>query len=169
MTNNSIIYVVLLLSLVISAVCTIMMNNILKAAIWLSGCSAILTVIMYLMGATLAAVLELSVCAGLITAIFVSTISMTEVETTEEFALKRVSRFRRYIFLPFILVAVGIGVYMLWPNLPMSVAAATAGSDTSVKTLLWDSHQLDIFGQILVVLAGVFSVVVLFRSRTVNK
>lgn len=167
MTDNLIIWSMLLLSLVICAVSTIMVNNILKAAISLAVCSAILTVIMFLMGATLAAVLELSVCAGLITAVFVSTISMTKPETSEEFSLKRRTRFKRYIYLPFILVAVAIGVFTLLPNMPLNLSAAA--SDAAAKALLWDSHQIDIFGQILVVLAGVFGIVVLFRGRTENK
>jgi hypothetical protein len=34
-----------------------------------------------------------------------------------------------------------------------------------VRTVLWTLRQLDLFGQILVLLAGVFGVLVLFRKE----
>jgi NADH-quinone oxidoreductase subunit J len=165
MTDNIIIWSLLLLSLVGSAACTIMIKDLIKAAIALALASAVLTVVMYLMGATLAAVLELSVCAGLITAVFVSTISLTKPATSEEQGLERRKWLKRVIYLPFLLAAVGIGAWLVWPSLNVSFTGLTSGADQSVRSVLWDTRQLDILGQILVVLAGVFGVVVLFKGR----
>lgn len=169
MTDNIVIWVLLLLSLVVSAACTIMIRNLLKAAIALAVASAVLTVVMFLMGATLAAVLELSVCAGLITAVFVSTISMTKNITAEAQTEASKMRLKKVIFLPFILAAVGIGAWMMFPNLELSLGAAADLANTAARTTLWDSRQLDIFGQIIIVLAGVFGVVVLFKGKAVKK
>lgn len=167
MTDNIIVWALLLLSLVASAVCTIMIKNLIKAAISLAAASAALTVIMYLMGATLAAVLELSVCAGLITAVFVSTISMTKPATDKERADESRQWLKRVIYLPFILVAAGIGVWLMWPSLNMAIPEATPWAEVTAR--LWDSPPLTVFGLILIVLAGVFGVVVLFKGKAVKK
>lgn len=169
LTNNIVVWSLLLLSLVGSAVCTIMIKNLIKAAIALALTSAVLTVVMYLMGATLAAVLELSVCAGLITAVFVSTISLTKPATQEEHSMESRKWLKRVIYLPFILVAVGIGAWLVWPGLDIDLTGIASGADQAARSALWDTRQLDIFGQILVVLAGVFGVVVLFRGKAVKK
>jgi len=169
LTENIAVWALLLASLVVSAACTIMIKNLIKAAISLAVASAILTVAMFLMGATLAAVIELSVCAGLITAVFVSTISMTKPATDAEQAMLSRKWLKRVIFLPFILAGVGIGVWLLWPSLPLDLSGSATGADISARAVLWDSRQIDILGQILVVLAGVFGVVVLFRRKAVKK
>jgi NADH-quinone oxidoreductase subunit J len=168
LTDNIVVWILLLASLVVSAVCTIMIKNLLKAAISLAVVSAILTVVMFLMGATLAAVLELSVCAGLITAVFASTISMVKPASDEELTVARKQRLKRIIYLPFILVAVGVGVMLMFPGLPLTLTGAAVG-DITARQVLWDSRQLDILGQVIIVLAGVFGVVVLFKGKAVKK
>jgi NADH-quinone oxidoreductase subunit J len=164
---NIIVWALLLLSLVVSALCTVMIKNLLKAAISLAVASAVLTVVMFLLGATLAAVLELSVCAGLITAVFVSTISMTTPITGEERTAENRHWLKRVIYLPFILVAVGIGAWLMWPSMDIAVSPATPWAQ--VTSQLWKSPELTVFGLILIVLAGVFGVVVLFRGKAVKK
>ena len=167
MTDNIWVWALLLLSLIASAVCTIMIKNLIKAAISLAVASAALTVIMYLLGATLAAVLELSVCAGLITAVFISTISMTKPASGEEQAEESRQWLKRVIYLPFILVAAGIGVWLVRPDLPLPLSGATPWAD--VTSALWTSPPITVFGLVLIVLAGVFGVVVLFRGKAVKK
>lgn len=168
MTDNVIVWVLLLLSLVLSAACTVMIKNLIKAAIALAVASAVLTVVMFLLGATLAAVLELSVCAGLITAVFVSTISLTKNVDAEAQAEGSKQRMKRVIFLPFILAAVAVGAVLLFPGLDLTTGGAEA-AEATVKQIFWHDRPLDILGQILVVLAGVFGVVVLFKGKAVKK
>ena len=103
---NQTIIIILLELLVLSAVFTVMIRNLLKAAIALALTSAVLTVIMFLLGAWMAAVFELSVCAGLITVVFVSAISLTKPKTMEESKEKQKIRIKRFIYLPFLLVLV---------------------------------------------------------------
>ena len=159
----------LLLSLVVSVACTILIKNLIKAAIALALASAVLTVIMFLMGATLAAVLELSVCAGLITAVFVSTISLTKNLSHEEHADAAKQRRKKTVWLPFVLAAVGIAAWLLFPNLSLTLGSTPADADIAARAALWDSRQLDILGVILIVLAGVFGVVVLFKGKAVKR
>lgn len=167
LTDNIIVWALLLLSLVASAVCTIMIKDLIKAAISLAAASAVLTVVMYLLGATLAAVLELSVCAGLITAVFVSTISLTSPASDKEKAGESRQWLKRVVYLPFMLAAAGIGVWLIWPSLPLTLSEATPWADVTAS--LWNSPAVTVFGLVLIVLAGAFSVVVLFKGKAVKK
>ena len=69
--------IVLFVAVVVSAVLAVRLNNLLFAAISLAALSAILAIMFYQLDSPYAAVFELSVCAGLITALFVSAISLT--------------------------------------------------------------------------------------------
>ena len=77
------IHWVLLGALVVSATWTVMTARLLRSAVGLAITSAILTILMFQLASPLAAVFELSVCAGLISAIFISTISLTQRVTAE--------------------------------------------------------------------------------------
>ncbi len=79
--------VLLIVGLLISLVFSIILKDLLKSAIALGVGSALLGGIFYLLGAPLAAMIEVSVCGGLVTVLFVSVITMTgdgkEEETKE--------------------------------------------------------------------------------------
>lgn len=160
----NILLIILLALLVVAAVFAVMIRNLLKAAIALAATSVVLTVIMFALGSPLAAVFELSVCAGLITAIFVSAISLTKPGTKEELAAKRKARIKRFVYLPILVVLIATGLILAWPSLQLNIAGV-AGGDLSVQSALWDLRQLDIIGQIIIIIAGVFGVVVLFKGR----
>jgi len=160
--------IIVLALMLIAALWTVMTRGLVRAALGLAVTSIILTVLMFMLGAGLAAVFELSVCAGLITVVFVSTIAMTQPSTKSELLEKTRNRMRRYWFLPVIIVVVG--AVLAWlsigttVSLPTPVAAdATSGLD--VKQVLWGLRQTDLVGQVIVILAGVFGVIVLFKER----
>ena len=162
--NNTVLYILLGL-LVFSALLTALIKSTMKAVIALAVASVILTIIMFLMGAPLAAVFELSVAAGLITAIFVSTISLTG-STKSDQTEKNKKRLSRYIYLPIIIVIVAGIILITKPGLDFtSVAMAT---EDTVQSTIWHVRNLDIAGQIMVILAGVFGVVILFKERSKN-
>ena len=73
----SAVNIVLFVAAIVSAVLAVRFNNLLFAAIALAALSAILAIVFYWLNSPYAAVFELSVCAGLITALFVSAISLT--------------------------------------------------------------------------------------------
>ena len=162
--TTNVILIILLALLVVSAVLAVMIRTLLKAAIALAAVSVVLTIIMFVLNSPLAAVLELSVCAGLITAVFISAISLTKVSTQEELEAKRKSRRKRFIYLPIIAVLLAAGLILSWPSLQLNIANAAAGNMT-VQNAFWDVRQLDVIGQIIIILAGVFGVVVLFREQ----
>lgn len=164
--DNTILYILLGL-LVFSSVLTALIRNTLKAVIALACSSALLTVIMFIMGAPLAAVFELSVCAGLVTAIFATTISLTNSPVPAEEEEKKKKRLSRYIYLPIIVIIV-IGIVLIaQPALDFSLATPPAVAET-VQDTIWHSRNLDLAGQIIVILAGVFGVVILFKERSKN-
>ncbi len=166
MRMNLTVMILLLAGLVASALVCIMLRNLLKASIALAVVSAILSVIMFLLGAHLAAVFELSVCAGLITVVFISAISMTRVRTKEEIAEKEKARRRRFIPLPILLIVILAGaLFAIWPHLNAMIPYAEAPQTTeTVQEFFWNKRQVDLLGQIIIVLAGVYGVLIFFKE-----
>ncbi|HEX7624429.1 MAG TPA: NADH-quinone oxidoreductase subunit J, partial [Anaeromyxobacteraceae bacterium] len=139
-------------------------TTILRAAIGLALTSALVSSLLFEMGAPLAAVFELSVCAGLITVVFASTISMTRPVDDAEAARCRARRKRRF-HPAFILVAlVGVALWATGYALEVS-APAPEGPLVSAREMLWGARRLDLVGQLTVLFVGVFTVVVLFKER----
>jgi NADH-quinone oxidoreductase subunit J len=161
---NEIIMIILLGLLVLSSVVAVFLRSLLKSAIALAATSVVLTIIMFVLGSPLAAVFELSICAGLITAVFVSAISMTDVMSRETIEEKRKLRRRRFIFLPIILVLIAAGLILSWPSLQLSIANIPV-QDLSAQSEIWNIRQLDMVGQIIIIIAGVLGVAVLFKER----
>ncbi len=58
-------------------------KDLIKSAIALGIASALLAAVFYILGAPFAAVFELSVCAGLVTVLLLSSVSMTEEKEVE--------------------------------------------------------------------------------------
>lgn len=160
--TQEIIDIVLLVALVVAAMATAMTARLLRSVIVLAATSAVLAVIMYRLGAQFAAVFELSVCAGLLPAIFISTIGLTQRVTGEEMAVRLKERLKRYWFLPLIVVAAGI--VLIRTHIPLDAVVSATPSKVGVQTMFWNVRQIDLFGQIAVLLAGAFAVVVLMRG-----
>ncbi len=154
---------IVLVLMVLAALWASMSSVLLRATIALALTSALLAVVMYSLGARLAAVVELSVCAGLISVVFVSVISLTQRKPFKELVKDRIQRLARFWPLPLVLLAGGIALSFV--HEPVQIALPLPGGDGDVRTVLWTLRQLDLFGQILVLLAGVFGVLVLFRKE----
>ena len=155
--------VCLLVLLLLSAVWAVLEPELLKAAIALGVASLVLAVLMFEFAAPLAAVFELSVCAGLITVVFVSAISLTRMLSREEEQLRVKDRFKRFIWLPLILVVLAVVLYFKLPPVEISALPPSAGP-ADVREVIWNVRRFDLIGQVLIVLAGVFGVVVLFKE-----
>jgi len=160
------VIIVLLVSLVACAILCIVCPNLIKAALWMAGMSAILALIMFLLGAPLAAAFELSVCAGLIPVIFISASSMTKITSREEQEEKRKERHRRFVYLPFLLITLGtVLLFVLWPHVSVLLPDTflTPGSATA-QQILWNRRQVDLVGQIVIILVGVYADIVFFKG-----
>lgn len=157
-----IILVVLILAISIGTVITI---RLLRSAVGLALVSAILTIIMYRLGSPVAAVFELSVCAGLILVIFISTISLTQRLTPDRIIQVERETLRRFWFLPIIIVV--IAVLLSQVTIPTGTGEVPAPqvltSLMGVREVLWNLRHLDLIGQIIILLAGAFGVLILFK------
>jgi len=154
--------VIMLVLMVVCALWAVIAPNLLKAAIGLAVTSAILAIIMFRLNAQLAAVFELSVCAGLITVVFISVISLTHPMAESDANVRTV--LRRFAFLPLLvlIVAVVFGMLDLKPDFSSLPAMAPEGD---MRVVLWGQRQLDLFAQVVVLLTGIFGVVVLLKER----
>jgi NADH-quinone oxidoreductase subunit J len=157
---------ILLFLLAAAALWTIMVRSLLRAGIGLALTSVILAIIIFRLNSPFAAVFELSVCAGLISVLFISTISLTHPLTQEEKALHLKERMGRFWYLPVIVVGLGLVLSLITFKTAVSLPAPEVEKD--VRAVLWNIRQVDLVGQIIILLAGVFGVVILFGEKRKN-
>jgi NADH-quinone oxidoreductase subunit J len=153
---------ILLIGLIVTSLWAVMTRSLLMSAIALAITSITLTALMFALDAPLAAVFELSVCAGLITVVFMTTISLTKPVTRVELKQQTKNRIKRYWYLPVIVVALFIvlGYYMITPE-PKFFGSYP---ELDVRNVLWKLRQTDMLGQMILILTGVFGIVVLFKE-----
>lgn len=164
--------ILLVVTIVFTAIITVLQRSLLKGAIGLALTSALLTIQLFRFSSPLAAVFELSICAGLITVVFISTISLAEPLSYQDLSKKLKGRYKKYLTLPVLLVAL-IALILLIPNdvltstlmLKSTAATTTTGGNSDVRNILWNQQGMDILGQIVIMLTGVFGVVLLFKER----
>ncbi len=153
---------VILIAMILTALWTVMGRSLLRAAIGLALTSAIVSIMLYQLSAPLAAVFELSVCAGLITVIFITTVSLTQPLTMSEVYDHARRRLSRFWFLPFLVVIVAAIIYMLHLNLNLPLPAPETVTD--VRSVLWNVRTIDLVGQLAVLLIGAYGVNILFKE-----
>jgi NADH-quinone oxidoreductase subunit J len=146
---------------------------------------------LYMLGLPTAAVIELAVCAGLVTAIFASAISLTKPDPKEgqakekelaRAAAEQRQRLRRYLPLPALLLALALGIWLLAP-VPKAGSLADIGSllptlrgeapDAALPTLLapgtpmtlWVHRAADVIGLSVLILVGVLGVAAMIHER----
>ena len=160
------VIVILLAGLVGSALLCVLLNDLLKASVSMAVLSAILAIIMFALSADLAAALELSVCAGMITVVFISAISMTRTRTEEENKVRVKDRRKRFAVLPVILiVALCAALFIFWPELnALIIEPEAAGDLASGSETLWGKRLVDLLGQVVIVLVGVFGILIFFKE-----
>jgi len=163
--NDMVLNSVLVAAVVIAGVYTVMTSRLLHSAIGLAIASAILAIVIFKLNSPLAAVFELSVCAGLISAIFISTISLTGRVTPEELSIRDKERFSRFGILPVLIILVLVALTITRGYIPITLNLPAPPVENNVQVILWGSRFLDLFGQIVVLLAGAFGVVTFFREK----
>lgn len=139
-----------------------MATRLIRAVVALALASAVLAIIIFRLNSPLAAVFELSVCSGLISVIFLTTISFTERISQERMILRKAERFGRFWLLPFIIVICGVILYAIKFRIDFSQPRAII--DTDVRNIIWHLRHADLLGQVLILLAGAFAVVILFKE-----
>jgi len=151
---------ILLGLLVLLSIGCCVFKDLLYVAVSLAAASAVLALVLFRFGANVAGVFELSVCAGLITVLFVATVSLTK-----DSDQKAESRLPVYFFPLFVLVFIGLDYFIVqW--LAQSVLPASAPrSVETFQRVFWEIRSFDILGQVALLLAGVFGILALFRLK----
>jgi NADH-quinone oxidoreductase subunit J len=154
---------VLLSGLLIVACVAVMKRDIVKAAIALALTSITLSAFMFRLASPLAAVFELSVCGGLVTVIFMCTISQTKPLVLHQEDDEELNTHGwRFAALPILLLlAAGVLARVPIPVEGLALPPATPGAD--VRNVLWTERQLDLLGQTLIIFVGFFGILVLFK------
>jgi uncharacterized MnhB-related membrane protein len=143
-------YVIVAAGILLCAVLAVVSKRLLVSAIWLAITSALVAVMLYMLGAPQIAVIELSVGAGLVTVLFVFAINISGEEPLN---LKP--------FLPkpvawgLVIVAAGLTLYMLISG---GILSSVIQTSTSTASILWNDRYLDILLQIGFIFCGVLGV-----------
>ncbi len=133
--------------LLVFAVQAIRARGLVPSALWLAGVSALTAVLLYMFGARLVAVIELSVGAGLVTVLFVFAINIAGDDAIE-----------RKTVPPAGLIAAFAALFMLllgrfvWPaELPQPASVA----EPSLYIVMWQVRGLDLMVQVVLIFSGV--------------
>jgi NADH-quinone oxidoreductase subunit J len=152
----------LLILLVLAALATVATARLLRSAIGLAVTSVVLSVLMFRLNAPIAGVFELSVCAGLIPVIFISAIGLTRRLGPDQLAMRRKEKLRQYAPLPLIVALAAVALWQV--HMPLVPAVPAAGSEQDVRNVMWNMRHIDLLGQIGILAAGAFGVVVLVKG-----
>jgi NADH-quinone oxidoreductase subunit J len=155
----SAINAVLLVMLTMFACAAVFVKDLVRAALSLAVMSALLAVLLYRMNSPYAAVFELSVVAGLITVLFVTTIALTGEHEVHETGLPI------YVF-TISLILFGLIDILVTQRLFAASPMVGKTAYESFGTTLWGTRALDLLGQMAVMLGGVFGVLALLRDDT---
>jgi NADH-quinone oxidoreductase subunit J len=157
------LHLTLLALLLISLILAVFLTDLLKAAIALAVGSAVLSMLFFWFRMPFAGVFELSVCAGLVMVLLVSTIGLTRRDEPEDEERGKSG----WLVLPVLmLVAVGVidTLVFLFLHTHVPLVHNTLLAPTFADTL-WRVRWLDILGQLAIILVGVFAVLALFRRE----
>jgi uncharacterized MnhB-related membrane protein len=145
---------------IICAIQALRAKSLLVSALWLAGVSALVALLLYLMGAAEVAVIELSVGAGLGTVLFVFAISIAGEETTD---------IRAIVPKPLAWGLIGISVILLlWLIAPVT-GIEIPFSRTTYPDKLWEARGIDVLVQIVLIFTGVLGVLGLLAEAPGKK
>jgi NADH:ubiquinone oxidoreductase subunit 6 (subunit J) len=133
-------------------------RQLIVSALWLAGCSAILSLLMYLLGAYAVAVIELSVGAGLVTVLFVFAISIAGDETIE---------MKSIIPRPIALIVSLVSIVLLGFMTISSLVSLPATTESSFSEVLWQQRGLDMLVQSGLLFAAVVGMLGLLSEAKV--
>lgn len=157
---ESMTYGLFFLGVIFFAYRAIMSKRILPATIYLACISALVSCVIYMLGAAQVAVMELSVGAGLVTVLLVYAVSVVGDDTFDPPSV---------VPKPLAFVIVGmIAILLGWMAYPAIPAYFEHGS-LSLAISLWQSRVLDVWIQIALIFSGVMGVLGLLSEKTPGK
>src|SRR5512144_2170600 len=137
---ESIQYAVFLLGAVFCAYRAIVAKRILSATIYLACISALVSAVIYLLGAVQVAVMELSVGAGLVTVLLVYALSVVGDDAMDPASV---------ILKPLAFGLVGLVAVILGAMAFPAIRTTAAVGEFELSKSLWESRVLDVWVQIV--------------------
>jgi uncharacterized MnhB-related membrane protein len=157
---ESIQYAVFLLGAVFCAYRAIVSKRLLSATIYLACISALVSAVIYLLGAAQVAVMELSVGAGLVTVLLVYALSVVGDDALDPASV---------IPKPLAFGVVGLVVILLGLMAYPAIQTNLGQDATTLASVLWQNRVLDVWIQIALIFSGVMGVLGLLSEQTSNK
>lgn len=160
---QTVIVICLILTLVVGLVCA-MSERLMQSALALAGLSVLVSIILFLFGATWAALFELSLGAGLVTVVLAVAVTLTRPDTPETETSPANSR--RFNVLPLLLIFTGLMllIVMIITGFSLDPVAVPNATAEAFRDVFWGSRQADVVAQIGLILVGTMSVVILFKE-----
>lgn len=168
MTSQMIICIVCLAVILVCVAAAVMMRSTFKSAIALAVASALLGVVMYLLGSKWAALFEISVCSGFVTVIFISAVTMTSKSREEQDEIYGQEEHTK--LLPVLMIVAGIAIIaaVLLSKFRLPYPAPAPVRNGFAREL-WAGHKDLLLALLTALLAGTFAVVVLFKEEEDKK
>jgi Predicted subunit of the Multisubunit Na+/H+ antiporter len=157
---ESIYYTLFLLGAIFFAYRAIVAKKILPATIYLAGISALISAVLYLLGAAQVAVMELSVGAGLVTVLLVYAVSVVGDDALDPPSV---------IPKPLAFCVVGFAAILLGAMVFPAIPAVFERGSMNLAVSLWQSRVLDVWIQIALIFSGVMGVLGLLSEKTPGK
>jgi uncharacterized MnhB-related membrane protein len=157
---ESIQYVLFLSGAIFCAYRAIVSKKILSATIYLACISALVSAVLYLLGAAQVAVMELSVGAGLVTVLLVYAVSVVGDDAMDPPSV--IPKPLAFALVGLVTILLG---FMAFPAIP---AYFERGS-MSLAVSLWQSRVLDVWIQIVLIFSGVMGVLGLLSEKVPGK
>lgn len=145
------LHVILVTAMILCALSAIRARQLLTSVLWLAGLSALVSILLYAMGAPEIAVIELSVGAGLVTVLFVFAIAIAGAITRD-----LASIVPRWLAWSMSIAAVLLLGWLIWPDAQGSATSAGAtNTGATYSATLWESRAIDMGVAIVLVFVGV--------------
>ena len=152
-----VLHILIVVGALVCAIQAIRVQRLLISALWLAGTSALVALLIFLLGAPEVAVIELSVGAGLVTVLFVFAINIAGEEPLPIRQL--VPRPLAWALVVLSLILVG------WLVLPRQAIAKPIIDATPFARMLWELRGLDMLLQVILIFSGVLGVIGLLAEH----
>lgn len=131
-------------------------QHLLPSALYLACVSALVSIMLYMLGAFEVAVIELSVGAGLVTVLLVYALSVIGDDVYDPISI---------VPKPIAVFLVGItAIVVAWMAYPL-IAQPTVSGEVQLAGVLWKSRALDVWVQVALIFSGVLGVLGLISEK----
>jgi uncharacterized MnhB-related membrane protein len=156
--ENLWLFLLLVVAAILCAYRMIVSTRILVATLYLACISALVSILLYLLGGTQVAAIELSVGAGLVTVLLVYAISVVGDDALDPASI---------VPKPLAMISVlAAAVFLAWLAIPIGVASRPLPA-VSMQVVLWEQRVLDLWIQMVLIISGVMGMLgILAEGKT---